>query len=475
MLNLELSGIKKIEAIAQSSPEYISLSQGALRVGGIPQQIKQHLQEALNTDKTDYYQSAWGIAELRKKLSKVLSKDTTSPKLRSTNKKEIPVNQIIITHGCIGALSTLLFTVLDQGDEIIIPEPTYPAYEKLAHLVRAKPVFVSCASFDSASKMPPSSLRQGFVGQAGRTGEEINNFPSKDQKVQPLLTHKTCPSEMNKHGECCVEQNIYPSPVRPACPTKPWRRLEGGILNAESKDNQWELNVEKIKQATTEKTKIIIFSNPWNPLGIIVPEKTILELKSWCEEKKIYLVIDEAYKDYAFDENYKSYASLVSDSQYVITTASFSKNMAMSGWRIGYMIVPPELCQRLGTTQDALLNCPNVPAQYAALYALDHPEFTKEFHDIVKSNLQLAEKMLAPLVEKKILTYQKSKGSFFLFLKVDFDDATDLCMSILSKAKVALIPGKFFGKSGESFLRLCYARDREVLREGLERLVKYFL
>ena len=382
MLNLQLSGIKKIEAIAQSSPEYISLSQGALRVGGIPQQIKKHLQEILNTDKTDYYQSAWGIADLRKKLSKVLSKE-----------KEIPVNQIIVTHGCIGALSTLLFTVLDQGDEIIIPEPTYPAYEKLAHLVRAKPVFVSC------------------------------------------------------------KKNLQDA----------------------NPENQWELNVEKIKQATTTKTKIIIFSNPWNPLGIIVPEKTILELKSWCEEKKIYLVIDEAYKDYAFDENYKSYASLVTDSKYVITTASFSKNMAMSGWRIGYMIVPPELCQRLGTTQDALLNCPNVPAQYAALYALDHPEFTKKFHDIVKSNLQLAEKMLAPLVEKNIFTYQKSKGSFFLFLKVDFDDATDLCMSILSKAKVALIPGKFFGKSGESFLRLCYARDREVLQEGLERLVKYFL
>ena len=382
MLNLQLSGIKKIEAIAQSSPEYISLSQGALRVGGIPQQIKKHLQEILNTDKTDYYQSAWGIADLRKKLSKVLSKE-----------KEIPVNQIIVTHGCIGALSTLLFTVLDQGDEIIIPEPTYPAYEKLAHLVRAKPVFVSC------------------------------------------------------------KKNLQDA----------------------NPENQWELNVEKIKQATTTKTKIIIFSNPWNPLGIIVPEKTILELKSWCEEKKIYLVIDEAYKDYAFDENYKSYASLVTDSKYVITTASFSKNMAMSGWRIGYMIVPPELCQRLGTTQDALLNCPNVPAQYAALYALDHPEFTKKFHDIVKSNLQLAEKMLAPLVEKNIFTYQKSKGSFFLFLKVDFDDATDLCMSILNKAKVALIPGKFFGKSGESFLRLCYARDREVLQEGLERLVKYFL
>ncbi|MBD3231734.1 aminotransferase class I/II-fold pyridoxal phosphate-dependent enzyme [Candidatus Dependentiae bacterium] len=409
MLNLQLSGIKKIEAIAQSSPEYISLSQGALKLGGIPQKIKNHLQNILTTDKTDYYQSAWGIMELRKKISSTLS---------NKYKKHIPVNQIIVSHGCIGALATFLFTVLDKDDEIIIPEPTYPAYEKLAHLVRAKPVFVSC-----------------------KTLRDAKNFS--------------------------LSQNIN--------------------------DNQWELNLEKIKQAKTTKTKVIIFSNPWNPLGLIVPEKTILELKNWCEKNKIYLVIDEAYKDYAFNKNYKSYATLVRDSEYLITTASFSKNMAMSGWRVGYMITPAKLCKNLGTTQDALLNCPNVPAQYAAIYALDHPQLTQSFANTIKNNLDLCEKYLQSLVKQKIISYQKPKGGFFLFLKMNlhqikkqinfknfgmstnFNDAEDLCMDILSKAKVALIPGKFFGKSGAAYLRLCYARDPEILQEGLRRLVKYFL
>ncbi|MFC1894601.1 pyridoxal phosphate-dependent aminotransferase, partial [Candidatus Dependentiae bacterium] len=293
MLNIPISGIKKIEAIAQSSPEYISLSQGALRIGGIPHKIKQYVQEVMQTDKSDYYQSAWGIMELRKKLSLVLS---------AQNKEQISVDQIIVTHGCIGALANLFFTILDKNDEIIIPEPTYPAYEKLTQLVKAKPVFVSCKN------------------------------KSFDKKIRQ--THN------------------------------------------------WELNIEKIKKATTKKTKIIIFSNPWNPTGIIVPEKTILELKNWCEYNKIYLVIDEAYKDYAFDKNYKSYASLVSKSKYVITTASFSKNMAMSGWRIGYMIVPKKLCQNLGTTQDALLNCPNVPAQYA----YENWGFTKEQNPVIEEH-----------------------------------------------------------------------------------------
>ena len=395
MLNIPLSGIKKIEAIAQSSPEYISLSQGALKVGGIPQQIKQYVQSVLNTDKTDYYQSAWGIMELRKKLSEVLSAE---------NKTKISPDQIIVTHGCIGALSTFLFTVLNQGDEVILPEPTYPAYEKLALLVRAKPVFVSLR--DASMRL---RRRLSYGAQAGRT------------------------------------------------------------------ENDWYLDIEKIKKATTPRTKVIIFSNPWNPLGIVVPQKTILELKEWCEENKIYMLVDEAYKEYAFDDSYQSVVPLVNQSDFVVAAASFSKNTGMSGWRVGYMVVPPQLCKNLGTTQDAMLNCPNVPAQHAAVYALDHPEFTQHFHQIIKNNLEITNKELKPLIQKKIFSYQQPKGSFFIFLKTEFPDATDFGMDILSKAKVSLVPGKFFGQSGAPFLRLCYARDTEILQEGLQRLVKYFL
>ena len=149
--------------------------------------------------------------------------------------------------------------------------------------------------------------------------------------------------------------------------------------------------------------------------------------------------------------------------------------MAMSGWRVGYMIIPEKLNFPVGRMQDALLNCPNVPAQYAALYALEHEEFTINFHNIIKNNLELTCKLLQPLVEKNILTFQKPKGSFFMFLKTEHPDSESLCMDILKKEKLALIPGKFFGNSGKSFLRLCYAREAKILQEGLKRLNNYFL
>jgi aspartate/methionine/tyrosine aminotransferase len=149
--------------------------------------------------------------------------------------------------------------------------------------------------------------------------------------------------------------------------------------------------------------------------------------------------------------------------------------MAMSGWRIGYMVIPEQLCEQMGKTQDAILNCPNVLSQYATLYALDHPEFTQHFHNIIKKNLSITINMLAPLKHKGFLDFQIPTGGFFIFLKTDQEDAYDLGMSILNKAKVSLVPGKFFGHSGGPFLRLCYAREEATLYEGLSRLKNYFL
>ncbi|KKP22952.1 MAG: putative aspartate aminotransferase [candidate division TM6 bacterium GW2011_GWF2_28_16] len=376
MLNIPLSGIKKVEAIVNSSNEYISLSQGALKVGGIPEQIKNYIQEVLKTDKSDYYQSAWGILKLREKLAQVVSEN---------NNINLNINNIIVTHGAIGALSTIFLTLLEAGDEVIIPEPTYPAYEKLVKLARANAVFVSMAQ-----------------------------------------------------------------------------------------DNKWELNIEKIKQATTSKTKIIIFSNPNNPLGIIIPENIIKELLSWCEENKIYLIIDEAYRDYIYNNNYNSSAKFVNESNYFINVNTFSKSMGMSGWRVGYMVIPESLNIPLGAMQDALLNCTNVPSQYAALFALDHPEFTQEFSLIVKNNLNILENKLQNLVNKNIFSYQKPAGGFFVFLKTDYPDAEVLSEQILRQAKVGLIAGKYFGASGKSYLRLCFARNPEVLIEGLDRINNFF-
>jgi aspartate/methionine/tyrosine aminotransferase len=381
MLEIPLSGIKKIEEIAKSSSEYISLSQGAIRVGGVPQEIKNYLKELLNTDKTDYYGSCWGLMDLRQTLAQTISQQYNIT---------MDLAHIVPTHGCIGGLSLLFLTLLEHGDEVIIPEPAYPAYEGLAQLARAKAVHISM--------------------------------------------------------------------------------LKDDISNGQ----MWELNVEKIKSATTSKTKMIVFSNPWNPLGIIVPEETILELIRWCEEKGIYLVIDEAYKDFVFEGSLPKIAPLVLQSPWVISANSFSKNMAMSGWRIGYLLVPKHIIKALAGMQDALLNCLNNTAQHAAIYALKHPEVVQHFHEIVKTNRDRTLQKFAPLVSQGIFSMEKPAGGFFAFLKTTQPEATDLVMSILHNAKTSMVPGIAFGSTGAPFMRLCFARDTLVLEEGLDRILNFF-
>lgn len=379
MLEIPMSGIKKIEEIAQSSPDFISLSQGSIKVGGIPQQIKTYVQGLLNSDITDYYQSCWGIKVLREKIA-----DTVNAQYGT----QFTIGNVVPTHGCIGGLSLLYLTLLNPGDEVIIPQPAYPAYSILTQACRAVAV-------------PVPSMRS-------------------------------------------------------------------------STNLTWGLDIDAIKQATTEKTKIIVFSNPWNPLGIIVPEQEILELIAWCELRGIYLILDEAYREYVFDGPMRAGLTYMQDSQFVVSANTFSKNMAMSGWRVGYLLVPEHLAKPLAGMQDALLNCLNNTAQYAAMYALDHPELTADFYATIKYNRDLAYTKMQPLFDAGIFSAQKPAGGFFLFLKTTEEDATGLCLSILDRAKVGLIPGKSFGETGKPFMRLCYARDPEILEEGIARIIKFF-
>jgi aspartate/methionine/tyrosine aminotransferase len=213
-----------------------------------------------------------------------------------------------------------------------------------------------------------------------------------------------------------------------------------------------------------------------NPLGITVPGTVIEELAAWCDTQGIYLLVDEAYKDYVFEGDYQSTVPLVSRYERLVSCHTFSKNMAMSGWRIGYLIIPKSLLAPLAGMQGATLNCLNNTAQYAAAFALDHPEFARQFSKIVNAGRMQAITALQPLVDQNIISYSIPPAGFFLFMKVGgIASSKQLCDEILDKTHVGLIPGSSFGPSGEGWIRLCFARDEAVLSQGLERLQTFFM
>ncbi len=377
MLQLKLSGIKHIESFARNDSNIISLSQGGLKVGGIPAHVKEEIKKILNREELDYYASPEGILPLREKIARQLSTKYTTP---------LSTQNIIITHGCSGALSTIMLTLLEHGDEVIIPQPNYPAYKNLALLAKAQPVFVP--GFD----------------------DDISNYISLDH----------------------------------------------------------------IKKATTTKTKMIVLSNPCNPTGALVNKQKLVELISWCEKKGIYLVTDEVYDDYIFDGKFNSITPHITSSRFLVRVASFSKNLSMSGWRIGYMVIPEHLFTALNAAHDSLFVCPSVIGQYVALFALKDRSIIENFHMYVRSNRDFVCKALAPLAEKNTISFSQPSAGFYLFVKTQEKDTTQRCMDILQKAQVATVPGISFGLNGGSYIRLCYARRHDILEEGIRRFVSYW-
>jgi len=132
MIQLQMSEIRKIETLAQNTPDCISFSQGTLMLGGVDKGIKKYAQQILETDKADYYGHALGIEPLRKKIKQVLS-DQYGVRLS--------IDNIAVTHGALGALTGLFLTLLNVGDEVLLFEPTYPMYKNIIKSTKATPVF----------------------------------------------------------------------------------------------------------------------------------------------------------------------------------------------------------------------------------------------------------------------------------------------------------------------------------------------
>lgn len=384
MIALEMPSIKKIEAMAQSMQGCISLAQGALRIGGVDQHTKEYARQILLTDKADYYQDPLGIAPLRQRIALTLSERYGA---------KINQHQVFIGHGSVGVLSTLVAMLLKAGDELLLPEPTYPVYASVAKLAKAVPVFT-----------PAYELH----------------------------------------------------------------------ANKKSERRTWICNIDRIKDAITPKTKMILFSNPSNPTGVFLSPSELQELSWICENKRIYMVVDEVYDDYVFEGVFSTSTPYAAHSSYTIRLGSFSKNFGMSGWRVGYAVAQPEIVNLAGAVQASMISNPTVISQYAALYALEHREYTDHYAAILKKNRDVVCDFFDHLEDSGVITYGRPHAGFYLFFKTEAADSTPFVMDVLQKARVALTPGTDFGPSAQQFVRLCFARDPELITQSMHRLKEYF-
>lgn len=238
--------------------------------------------------------------------------------------------------------------------------------------------------------------------------------------------------------------------------------------------NNYRLEMDALEREITRKTKMIWICNPSNPTGHVFSKRDLEILADVAERHDLIVFVDEIYEKIVYNgAKHISLASLPRMENRTITVNGFSKAYAMTGWRIGYMIAEKELSATLRTMHYYATLCPNIISQKAALAALTGPQnCVDEMVAEYNRRRLLVAKQLSKL---ESVTYPVPEGAFYVFpnlAKLDKSDET-LALDLLTKAKVATVPGSGFGKAGEGHIRISYSSDYAQVEEGMKRIRSY--
>lgn len=373
VVSLKKSGIRKFFDIVSEMKDVISLGVGEPDFD-TPWHIREEGIYALEKGKT-FYTSNAGLKELRVEIDNYLK--------RTQNISYNPATEIIVTVGGSEAIDIGLRAMVNAGDEVIIPQPSYVSYEPCAILAGAKPVIID--------------------------------------------------------------------------------------LKAE---NEFRLTAEELKNAITDKTKILILPFPNNPTGAIMEQKDLEEIAKVCIENDIYVISDEIYGELSYKEKHVSIASIAGMKERTILINGFSKAYAMTGWRLGYACGPKEIIEQMVKIHQYAIMCAPTTSQYSAVEALkkgdDDVKLMRESYNQRRRFLMNAFKEIG-------LECFEPYGAFYVFPSIKEFGMTseEFAMKFLEEEHVAVVPGTAFGDSGEGFLRISYAYSIENLKRAMERLKRF--
>ncbi len=223
----------------------------------------------------------------------------------------------------------------------------------------------------------------------------------------------------------------------------------------------FELPVEKIAEAITNKTKMIILNSPCNPTGVVYSEQQIKALAEIAAEKDILILTDEIYERFCYDSSYTSIANYYEKS---LVLRGFSKSCAMTGWRLGYAAAGESLrsvVEEMTKIQQYTFVCAPTPFQQAAIAAVNHE--TSDFVDAYRKKRDL---LYEGLKDKFELV--KPGGAFYAFVKAPGGSGSEFVEKAI-KNNVLIIPGNVFSEKDTHF-RISYATSDEKIRQGVEIL-----
>jgi aspartate/methionine/tyrosine aminotransferase len=369
---MPVSRIREVMELAWADPEAIHLEVGEPDFP-TPEHVVEAAHHAARMGRTRYAPNA-GLPELREALA---------DKVARRNGYVARPEQVVVTQGGIQALYLALRALLEPGDEVLLPDPAWPNYRMIAHLL----------------------------------GARVLSYP--------LVA-------------------------------------EGGFLP----------RLEDLERLATPRTRAMLVNSPSNPLGTVVPRGLMEGLLAFARRRGLWLVSDEVYDEVVFDGDFVSAGSLAEPGDRLVSVYSFSKVYAMTGWRVGYLVAPPETASLLTGMQEPIVSCVNTPAQMAALAAVTGPQdVVREMNEAYRARRN----ELLGVLDRGGLPSSRPSGAFYVWTDVSGAGvpSMDFARSLIEREHVAVAPGSAFGGLGEGYVRLSLASSREDLLEGVSRLIRF--
>jgi aspartate aminotransferase/aminotransferase len=341
-----------------------------------PQNAKDAAARALQSGDVHYTDMS-GTPELRSALAAKYKRDA--------GMDIDPDREIIVTAGAVEALMTLFMTILDPGDEVIIPSPYFPVY-------------------DDQIKM---------------AGGTLKNIP------------------------CHMKNGFRPQ-------------------------------ARDIENAVTSKTRIILINTPNNPTGAT---STRVELEGIAEVAKKYdllVISDECYEKFTYDADtpHISIASLDGMRGRTFTLSAASKTFSMTGWRVGWMVIPSDTRKFIMKCHQAVTTCSNSFAQAGVAEALRSCQ--PDVSLMIDEYKRRRDLMVGMFSEIKGIEVHMPKGAFYVFpnIKALGLSSFDFCSRLIEETGVATVPGQPFGAE-DGYVRLTYCRPENEIKEAMKRIAKF--
>ena len=248
----------------------------------------------------------------------------------------------------------------------------------------------------------------------------------------------------------------------------------GGEPRLVSLDRQpgggWRLDLERLFAACDSRTRGIFVNSPSNPAGWILPAEEIAALLAFARRSGLWLVADEVYGRIVYGNRAApSFLDQAEPEDRLIVVNSFSKNWAMTGWRLGWITAPTDLLPQLEKLVEFNTSGSPTFLQHAGIVAIrDGEKFIESFVARCRAARDVA---IDGLTACRRVEVARPEGAFYAFFRVDgMMDSLAFAKEALRHTKVGLAPGSAFGPMGEGFIRLCFARDPRQVGEAIERL-----